>query len=166
MIKYTRTTADKLDTVPLIDGQVITVLDGDNYIQYYDFYDSNSDTVIRRTAKSSGSGHTILNSSGTSMPQRNNLQFSGGLTTSDDSTNGKTVVTDGVWTTPVSCLVGDTTCTITNSAIHTTSTIKAYSETSSGTPVGYKKIVATEGQAVITFASALTEAANIKLQIL
>lgn len=92
MIKYTRTTADKLDTVPLIDGQVITVLDGDNYIQYYDFYDSNSNTVIRRTAKSSGSGHTILNGSGTSMTQRSNLQFSGGLTTSDDSTNGKTVV--------------------------------------------------------------------------
>ena len=72
----------------------------------------------------------------------------------------------GVWTTPVSCLVGDTTCTITNSAIHTTSTIRACSETSSGEPVGYKKIVATEGQAVITFASALTEAANIKLNVL
>ena len=86
----------------------------------------------RYISEHGGSGHTILNSSGTSMPQRSNLQFSGGLTTSDDSTNGKTVVSDGVWTTPVSCLVGDTTCTITNSAIHTTSTIKAHSETSSG----------------------------------
>lgn len=117
-------------------------------------------------ALSDGSGHTILNGLGQEMPQRSNLQFSGGLTTSDDSTNGKTVVSDGVWTTPVSCLVGDTTCTITNSAIHTTSTIRACSETSSGEPVGYKKIVATEGQAVITFASALTEAANVKLNVL
>ena len=37
-------------------------------------------------------GHTILNSSGTSMTQRSYLQFGGGLTTSDDSANGKTVV--------------------------------------------------------------------------
>lgn len=46
----------------------------------------------RYISEHGGSGHTILNASGTSMPQRSNLQFSGGLTTSDDSTNGKTVV--------------------------------------------------------------------------
>ena len=37
-------------------------------------------------------GHTILNSSGTSMTQRTNLQFSG-MSVSDDSANDKTVVT-------------------------------------------------------------------------
>ena len=141
----------KTGTSGLVDTYTITMTNGD---------------TATFTVTNGENGHTILNSSGTSMPQRSNLQFSGGLTTSDDSTNGKTVVSDGVWTTPVSCLVGDTTCTITNSAIHTTSTIKAYSETSSGTPVGYEKIVVTEGQAVITFASALTEAANIKLNVL
>lgn len=131
-----------------------------------DALSQNIEETKRYINEHGGSGHTILNSSGTSMTQRSNLQFSGGLTTSDDSTNGKTVVSDGVWTTPVPCLVGDTTCTITNNAIHTTSTIRACSETSSGEPVGYKKIVATEGQAVITFASALTEAANVKLNVL
>lgn len=39
-----------------------------------------------------GSGHTILNSSGTSMTQRDDLQFVG-ATVTDDSTNGRTVVT-------------------------------------------------------------------------
>ena len=72
----------------------------------------------------------------------------------------------GVWTSAVSCLVGDTTCTVSNSAIHTTSTIIAFCQTSSGDPVAYSNITVREGSAVITFGSALTEAASIKLQIL
>jgi hypothetical protein len=72
----------------------------------------------------------------------------------------------GVWTTPVSCLTGDTTVTITDANITTGSTIIPYSETSSGKPVGYSSIAVTTGQAVITFSSALTEGASIKLNIL
>ena len=41
-----------------------------------------------------GSGHTIVNASGTSMTQRDALQFKGGLSVSDDSTNDRTVVSD------------------------------------------------------------------------
>lgn len=72
----------------------------------------------------------------------------------------------GKWTTPVSCLTGDTTVTITDANITTGSTVIPYSETSSGKPVGYSSIAVTTGQAVITFSSALTEGASIKLNIL
>ncbi len=71
-----------------------------------------------------------------------------------------------VWTSAASCLVGDTSKTISHTAIKTTSVIKAYSETASGVPVSYEKIVVSAGQAVITFSAALTEAASIKLQII
>lgn len=71
----------------------------------------------------------------------------------------------GVWTSAVSCAVGDTTATISNASIHTTSSIRLYAQTSSGTVVGYTSIAVTEGQAVVTFAAALEEAASIKLQI-
>ena len=170
MIKYTRTTADKLGTVPLIDGQVITVLDGNNYIQYYDFYDSDSDTVIRRTAKSSGGGgHTILDGNGNALTQRDNLQFSGGLWARDVSIlNGsitRSLVTDGVWTDPVTALTGDTSVTITNTALHTSSVITPHSQTSSGALVSYDSIVVTEGQAVITFSDTLTENVDVQLNI-
>ena len=75
-------------------------------------------------------------------------------------------VARGVWTTPVSCLTGDTTATVSNAAIHTTSTINPYIQTSSGATVPYSNLAVTEGQAVITFGAALTEAASVKLQIL
>lgn len=39
-----------------------------------------------------GHGHTILNSSGTLMTQRDSLMFTGDLSVSDDSRNGRTVV--------------------------------------------------------------------------
>lgn len=41
-----------------------------------------------------GGGHTIENASGTAMTQRDALQFKGGLSVSDDSTNNRTVVSD------------------------------------------------------------------------
>ena len=71
----------------------------------------------------------------------------------------------GTWTTPVSCAIGDTSVTIANSAITTSSNVKVWSETSSGKPLNYSTIAITTGQAVITFAKALTEATSVKLQI-
>lgn len=70
-----------------------------------------------------------------------------------------------IWTSATSCAIGDTGVTISNAAITSTSNIKIWSETSSGKPLNYSTIVITTGQAVITFASALTEATSIKLQI-
>lgn len=81
-------------------------------------------------------------------------------------TNRELTKKAGVWTSPVSCLVDDTSATITNAAIHTTSTINPYIQTASGAVVAYSNLTVTEGQAVITFGAALTEAASVKLQIL
>lgn len=41
-----------------------------------------------------GGGHEIVNASGTSLPQEDKLQFTGGLKATDDSTNGKTIIDD------------------------------------------------------------------------
>lgn len=70
----------------------------------------------------------------------------------------------GSWSSAVSCLVGDTTCTISDANILTTSIIEPYIETSSGDAVAYTNITVTTGQAVITF-GALVEAADIKVKI-
>ena len=69
------------------------------------------------------------------------------------------------YTSPVFCSSGATTCTVTDSNIHTTSFIKMYSQTTSGVSIVHSKIVATEGQAVITFVKSLTENASIILSI-
>ena len=78
---------------------------------------------------------------------------------------GNDVAALNVWTTPVSCAVGDTTVTIQNANILTTSVIDAYSENASGTPLNIESIVATTGQAVLTFGE-LEEATSIKLHIM
>ena len=54
--------------------------------------DNTADDYIKnKPTIPSGSGHTILDSSGTSMAQRTNMQFSG-VDVSDDSTNDKTII--------------------------------------------------------------------------
>ena len=62
----------------------------------------NSDGKLEN-ATPSGSGHTILNSAGTALTPRTNLQFAGGLNATDDSSNNKSVVDDNYeiipWTT-------------------------------------------------------------------
>ena len=57
-------------------------------------YDGTYYQIISIDSGTSGGGHTIENASGTDMTQRDTLQFSGYLRTSDDSTSDKTVVTD------------------------------------------------------------------------
>lgn len=68
------------------------------------------------------------------------------------------------WSSTVSCLVGDTTCTITDADILTTSIIEPYIETASGDAVSYTNITVTTGQVVISF-DALVEAADIMVKI-
>jgi hypothetical protein len=78
---------------------------------------------------------------------------------------GNDVAALNVWTTPVSCAVGDTTVTIQNVNILTTSVIDAYSENASGTPLNIESIVVTTGQAVLTF-DALEEATSFMLHVI
>ena len=62
-------------------GQVLKKVSGSDY-----------DTEWANESGGGSGGHTIINSSGTSMTQRDGLQFSG-LNVTDDSANDKTVVT-------------------------------------------------------------------------
>ena len=68
------------------------------------------------------------------------------------------------YTNAVSCVIGDTTCTITNTNIHTTSIIDIYPQTASGKFPSVTQAVATEGQLVITF-DALEESTDFRLHI-
>ena len=54
-------------------------------------YDSEGKLV---NATPSGSGHTMINSAGTQLPQRTGLQGTGGLNVTDDSNNNRTVIDD------------------------------------------------------------------------
>lgn len=67
------------------------------------------------------------------------------------------------WSSVESCLVDDTTCTIQDGNIHTTSIIEAYMQNTSETeiPVEY---TTTEGQVVLSF-TALTEATDFRVKI-
>ena len=69
------------------------------------------------------------------------------------------------YTEPVSCEIGDTTVTITDENILETSIIHFFTQTESGSNVGYNTIVASTGEAVITF-DALKEATDIILQVI
>ena len=68
------------------------------------------------------------------------------------------------WSSSVSKAVGSTSATITDSAITTSSVIKVYSNTTSGTPVSCKTIVITSGQVALTF-DELEEAASFRARI-
>lgn len=72
---------------------------------------------------------------------------------------------NGFYSSPVSCLVGDTTCTITDANILATSIIEDYSETSSGNKIVVPQIDVTAGQAVLHF-DALEEAATFIIHII
>jgi len=96
-ISYVKTTMENLGTVPLVNGQMITVIDtvNEQNKMYFDFYDADSGSVIRHPMISSGGGggggHVIKNGAGTSMTNRGNLQFIGGVV-EDDSTRDTTKV--------------------------------------------------------------------------
>lgn len=77
---------------------------------------------------------------------------------------GNDVAALNVWTTPVSCAVGETTVTIQDANILTTSVIDDYAENALG-KYNRESIVVTTGQAVLTF-EALEAATTIKLHIM
>lgn len=68
------------------------------------------------------------------------------------------------WSNAVSKLIGDTSCTITDAAIATTSVVEPFSDNVSGTPMSYTSITVTTGQVVLAF-DALTEDTDFKVRI-
>lgn len=81
-------------------------------------------------------------------------------------TGGGSSVPSSKWTNPVSCSIGDTTVTIEDDNILTSSAIDVYIQTASGTEVPHDSVEVSAGEAVITFSSALEEAATVRLNIL
>jgi len=56
-------------------------------------YENNAKYWAGQAGQAVRGGHAIIDESGTSMTQRHNLQFAGGVNVTDDSENDKTVVT-------------------------------------------------------------------------
>lgn len=69
-----------------------------------------------------------------------------------------------VYTSSVNAVVGDTTCTISDSSIATTSLIEPFSSNSTGDTIAIKNIAVTAGQAVLTF-KALTVDTSFRLRV-
>ena len=77
-------TADNVVVRPMI--RYASVKDG----TYEEYVMTNKE--LEEALKNMSAGHTIVDSEGTELTAESKLQFKGGLSASDDSTNGKTVV--------------------------------------------------------------------------
>lgn len=64
----------------------------DDFGDFRTNYNNNMDIIDQNLGGGGSGGHTILDPSGTSMPQEDDLQFTGKVTVTDDNVNQKTVV--------------------------------------------------------------------------
>ena len=66
----------------------------DSTDDFGDFRAEHNDNMVKldNAIGGGGGGHTIVDPSGTDMPAESKLQFTGGVTVTDDNVNGKTVV--------------------------------------------------------------------------
>lgn len=65
----------------------------DPFSQFRQSYNDNMDIIDANLGGGGGSGgHTILDPSGSALPQEDDLQFTGAVSVSDDNVNGKTIV--------------------------------------------------------------------------
>lgn len=64
----------------------------DDFKDFRESYNDNMDIIDQNLGGGGSGGHTIIDPSGTSMPQEDGLQFTGKVTVSDDGVNQKTVV--------------------------------------------------------------------------
>ena len=130
------------------------------------FTDNNN--AVTQTATTTSADYEVLfsatadNTTRTEGSRKNsNLKFNpstGNLTVT--KVNGEAVK----YSSSVSAAVGDTTCTISDSAITTTSMLEPFCSNTSGNIIAITNMTATAGQAVLTF-DALEEATDFKLRI-
>lgn len=68
----------------------------DSTDDFGDFREEHNDNMVKIDNAIGGGGgsggHTIIDPNGNSLPQESGLQFTGGVTVTDDSVNGKTVI--------------------------------------------------------------------------
>ena len=172
---------EKTGTVGLVDTYTITMTDGrkttftvtngssiasidytssSGLVDTYTVTLTNGDTTTFQVTN--GNGISSIAKTGTvGNVDTYTIYFTNGTTTTFTVTNG---TGGGVWTNPVNCAIGDTTATITNANIRTTSIIEDYCSNSSGTKINVPEITVTTGQAVLHF-DALTEATSFRLYV-
>lgn len=64
----------------------------DDFGNFRTNYNNNMDIIDQNLGGGGSGGHTIIDPSGTSMPQEDDLQFTGKVSVTDDNANQKTVV--------------------------------------------------------------------------
>ena len=64
----------------------------DDFDDFLTEFGANMDTIDQNLGGGGGGGHTIIDESGTTLPNESKLQFTDGLEAVDDNVNGKTVV--------------------------------------------------------------------------
>lgn len=136
---------EKTSTSGLTDTYTVTLTDGTTTT-----FEVTNGRGIVSIAKTSSAG----------LVDTYTITYNDGTTSTFDVTNSN----GGTWTTPVNCAIGDTTKTISNASIQTTSVIDIYSQNTSGTPISITSCVVTNGQAVLTF-DALEEATSFRLYV-
>ncbi len=137
---------EKTATVGLVDTYTVTLTNGNTST-----FEVTNGNGISSIAKTSTVGNVDTYT----------IYFTNGTTTTFTVTNG---TGGGTWTNPVNCAIGDTTATITDANILTTSIIEDYSQNSSGTKINVPEITVTTGQAVLHF-DALEEATSFRLYV-
>ena len=145
--------------------------DGTNWVWMSYGVDTNSDTKVRQTLSTANKNYPLLMSYGETSNTNNNVDnvsYRNNSIYANPSTGNIQAASfngvSSVWSSTVSGAVGDTSVTVSNSSIATTSTITPYCSNSSGTPIALNTLTVSSGSAVISF-PALTEATTFKLLI-
>ena len=64
----------------------------DDFKDFRSEFNNSMDIIDQNLGGGGGGGHTIIDESGTTLPNESKLQFTDGLEAVDDNVNGKTVV--------------------------------------------------------------------------
>lgn len=64
----------------------------DDFKDFRQSYNNNMEIIDQNLGGGGSSGHTIVNEDGTILADEPKLQFTDGLSASDDSINGKTII--------------------------------------------------------------------------
>ena len=131
--------------------------------------DGNTDTKVTQTADdSTNSNFEVIFSATADNTTRTEASRKSSKLKFNPSTGNLTVTkVNGVskkYTSGVSCAVGATTCTISDSAITTSSIITPFSSNSSGNVISITNIAVSSGKVILSF-EALTEATSFRVEI-
>jgi hypothetical protein len=148
--------ADSVNVCGYSDRVNFYIYDGSNYWIWLGMgaYDGN-DRVRQTADDSSNSAFEVLFSATADNTTRTEGSKKSSKLSFNPSTGNLSASkfngAETVYSLPVSCLAGDTYCTIQDSHILTTSIIEDYSENASGTKINVSSITVTTGQVVLNF---------------